>query len=121
MLLEEEAFEALVISKIKEALQLKFSLNPFIHTDMNTPNFTSAPYTHFHQLPNDTGLKLADELIIHVNANPSLTSFDGTLSYSAAQIRHDHTEILKLHESLRNAINKVNQLEAELAQLRGHN
>ena len=86
---------------------------------MNTPNFTSAPYTHFHQLPNDTGLKLADELILRVNANPSLMSFDGTLSYSAAQMRHDHTEILRLHESLKNAINKVNQLEAEVAQLRG--
>lgn len=105
-------------SQLSLTLLKTISLNPFIHIDMNQPNFTSAPYTHFHQLPNDTGLKLADELIIRVNANPSLTSFDGTLSYSAAQIRHDHTEILKLHESLRNAINKVNQLEAEVAQLR---
>lgn len=85
---------------------------------MITPNFTSAPYTYCHQLPNDTGLKLADELILRVNANPSLVGFDGTLLYSAAQMQRDHTEILRLHESLRNAINKVNQLEAEVAQLR---
>lgn len=85
---------------------------------MNNPNFTSAPYTHFHQVPNDTGLKLADELAVRAQATATLVKFDGTLSYSAAQLRHDHNEILRLHESLRNAINKVNQLEAEVAQLR---